>query len=86
MHLDYPPRQPKFSTIGKRKSNTITGKESVGTVNPITIRKKSQYGLLARSMGMDVVQFSKWLLSASPAEHEKVLKDYCKRKEKIPNG
>ncbi|TMW93421.1 hypothetical protein EJD97_011720 [Solanum chilense] len=86
MHLDYPPRQPKASTAGKKKLDTITGKENTGTVNPITICKKNQYSLLARSMGMEEVQFSKWLLSATPAEREKVLKDYRKRKEKIPNG
>ncbi|XP_027774184.1 switch 2 isoform X2 [Solanum pennellii] len=86
MHLDYPPRQPKASTAGKKKLDTITGKKNAGTVNPITIRKKNQYSLLARSMGMEEVQFSKWLLSATPAEREKVLKDYRKRKEKIPNG
>lgn len=86
MHLDYPPRQPKASTAGKKKLDTITGKENTGTVNPITIHKKNQYSILARSMGMEEVQFSKWLLSATPAEREKVLKDYRKRKEKIPNG
>ncbi|KAK4342339.1 hypothetical protein RND71_038155 [Anisodus tanguticus] len=84
LHLDYP--QPKFSTVGKRKSEAITGKENVVTVNPIKMRKRSQYSLLARFMGMEEVQFSKWLLSATPAEREKVLKDYRKRKEKIPNG
>ncbi|XP_060190147.1 switch 2 [Lycium barbarum] len=86
MHFDYSLHQPKFSTVGKRKSDTITGKENVGTVNAIKMRKKSQYSLLARFMGMEEVQFSNWLLSATPAEREKVLKDYRKRKEKIPNG
>ncbi|XP_059283339.1 switch 2 [Lycium ferocissimum] len=86
VHLDYSLHQPKFSTVGKRKSDTITGKENVGTVNAIKMRKKSQYSHLARFMGMEEVQFSKWLLSATPAEREKVLKDYRKRKEKIPNG
>ncbi|XP_049353085.1 switch 2 isoform X2 [Solanum verrucosum] len=86
IHLDYPPRQPKISTAGKKKLDNITGKENAGSVNPTMIRKKNQYSLLARSMGMEEVQFSKWLLSATPAEREKVLKDYRKRKEKIPNG
>ncbi|KAK4368950.1 hypothetical protein RND71_012742 [Anisodus tanguticus] len=74
VHLDYPPRQPKLLTVEKRKSDAITGKENVGTVNPIKMRKKSQYSLLARFMGMEEVQFSKWLLSATPAKREKVLK------------
>ncbi|XP_049415256.1 switch 2 isoform X2 [Solanum stenotomum] len=86
IHLDYPPRQPKISTAGKKKLDNITGKENAGSVNPTMIRKKNQYSLLARSMGMEEVQFSKWLLSATPAERVKVLKDYRKRKEKIPNG
>lgn len=84
VHLSNAPGQPKCSTVGKRKSDAITGKENVGTGNPIKMRKKNQFSLIACFMGMEEVQFSKWLLSATPAEREKVLKDYHKRrKDKI---
>jgi len=36
-------------------------------------------------MGMEEFAFSKWLLSATPLEREKVLLDY-KKKKKMPNG
>lgn len=49
------------------------------------MRKKSQYSLLAEFMGMEEVEFSKWLLSASPAEREKVLGEYKRsKKDKLP--
>ncbi|XP_047158814.1 switch 2 [Vigna umbellata] len=48
-------------------------------------RKRTQYKLLAQSMGMEELAFSKWLLSATPLEREKVLLDY-KKKKKMPNG
>ncbi|XP_019230341.1 PREDICTED: switch 2 isoform X2 [Nicotiana attenuata] len=80
LHLNNAPGLPKCSTVGKRKSDAITGKENVGTGNPIKMRKKNQFSLIACFMGMEEVQFSKWLLSATPAEREKVLKDYHKAK------
>lgn len=47
-------------------------------------RKKSKYRLLAQFMGMGELEFSKWLLSATPSNRERVLRDYKKRKEKKP--
>nr|KYP44537.1 hypothetical protein KK1_033937 [Cajanus cajan] len=44
-------------------------------------RKRGQYRLLAQSMGMGELAFSKWLLSATPLEREKVLLDYKKKKK-----
>ena len=58
------------------------GKENVSSKD----RKRIQFGHLARFVGMGEVEFSKWLLSATPLEREKVLRDYKKRKEKKPNG
>ncbi|QCD87728.1 DNA excision repair protein ERCC-6 [Vigna unguiculata] len=54
-------------------------------VRLIDDRKRTQYKLLAQSMGMEELAFSKWLLSATPLEREKVLLDY-KKKKKMPNG
>ncbi|KAJ6420436.1 hypothetical protein OIU84_027888 [Salix udensis] len=46
--------------------------------------KKIQYSLLAQFMGMGELEFSNWVLSATPSERENVLRDYKKRKEKMP--
>lgn len=48
--------------------------------------KKIQYSLLAQFMGMGEVEFSKWVLSATTSERENALRDYKKRKEKMPDG
>lgn len=48
----------------------------------VKMQKKSQYSLLAKYMGMKEVEFSKWLLSAAPAEREKVLRDYKQQRNR----
>lgn len=73
--------QPHLVT--KKSKPEVSGKENISS---ITDRKRSQYSLLAQFMGMGELQFSKWLLSATPLEREKVLRDYKRRKEKVPNG
>ncbi|OVA00383.1 SNF2-related [Macleaya cordata] len=72
-------------TLGRRypNSNPDVSEKEV----PVSKRqKKSQYSLLAQFMGMSEVVFSKWLLSASNSEREKVLRDYKKQKEKNQKG
>ncbi|KAF4386473.1 hypothetical protein G4B88_006729, partial [Cannabis sativa] len=49
-------------------------------------RKIIQYSLLARFAGMGELEFSKWILTATPAEREEVLRDYKRRKHKTPYG
>uniref|UniRef100_A0A803QJG7 Switch 2 n=1 Tax=Cannabis sativa TaxID=3483 RepID=A0A803QJG7_CANSA len=49
-------------------------------------RKIIQYSLLARFAGMGELEFSKWILTATPSEREEVLRDYKRRKDKIPYG
>ncbi|KAL5571150.1 hypothetical protein UlMin_020747 [Ulmus minor] len=66
--------------VARRK---VGGKENVSSPE---YRKRIQFSLLARSVGMGELEFSKWLFSAAPWEREKVLQDYKKRKEKEPNG
>ncbi|GMP54604.1 hypothetical protein CsSME_00019714 [Camellia sinensis var. sinensis] len=63
---------------GRRKSDAVGGKENAASSK---LRKKSQYSILAQFMNMGDVEFSKWLLSATPAEREKVLRDYKERKD-----
>nr|XP_027061530.1 switch 2-like isoform X1 [Coffea arabica] len=71
----------------RRKSEAVAGsKNTIENAASSKMRKKSQYSLLAQFMGMEEVEFSKWLLSANPEEREKVLRDYKRRKDKIPNG
>ncbi|CDP14808.1 unnamed protein product [Coffea canephora] len=71
----------------RRKSEAVAGsKNTIENAASSKMRKKSQYSLLAQFMGMEEVEFSKWLLSAYPEEREKVLRDYKRRKDKNPNG
>lgn len=65
----------------RKKPDCVSKKQKVTLIDE---RKRTQYRLLAQSMGMGELAFSKWLLSATPLEREKVLQDY--KKKKIPNG
>ncbi|PON74862.1 Switch [Trema orientale] len=76
-------RHPSMPVVCRNKPDPIDGKENVSSSKD---RKRFQFGLLARFVGMGEVEFSKWLISATPLEREKVLRDYKKRKEKMPNG
>ncbi|RZB75411.1 switch 2 [Glycine soja] len=66
----------------RKKPDSIPKKQKVPLIDE---RKRTQYRLLAQSLGMGELAFSKWLLSATPLEREKVLLDF-KKKKKIPNG
>nr|XP_043616478.1 switch 2 isoform X2 [Erigeron canadensis] len=71
---EYVPHMPK-------KKPTTFGEMGVASVRANKIK---QFRLLARFRGMEVVEFSKWLLSASVGERDLVLRDYKRRKEKMP--
>ncbi|KAJ9562932.1 hypothetical protein OSB04_008092 [Centaurea solstitialis] len=45
--------------------------------------KMKQYRLVAKFMGMEVVEFSKWVLSASVVERKRVLQNYRRRKRRV---
>ncbi|KAG9439253.1 hypothetical protein H6P81_019418 [Aristolochia fimbriata] len=45
-------------------------------------KKRIEYGLVARFMRMGELEFSKWLLSASPSQRQKVLRNYKYHKKK----
>lgn len=78
------PQNDSYMPAARRsKPDGISEKENVPSIKD---RKRSQYSLIARFTGMGEFEFSKWLLSATPLEREKVLRDYKKRKEKLPNG
>ncbi|KAK9078755.1 hypothetical protein SSX86_002813 [Deinandra increscens subsp. villosa] len=62
-------------------------KKHVGEKGNVSLRRErklKQFRLLASFMGMQVVEFSKWFLSASFAEREQALRNYKRRKEKMP--
>ncbi|KAA0062035.1 hypothetical protein IC582_026126 [Cucumis melo] len=77
------PRQPHVPGIKKRKLDDISERDDLSSSMD---RKKIQYRILAEFVGMGELEFSKWLLSANPMQRQKVLEDYRRRKEKIPNG
>lgn len=70
----------------KQKQDKASKKENMPASKkgnmPVKMRKKSQYSLLAKFMGMKEVEFSKWLLSAHPAERERVLRDYKQQRNR----
>ncbi|GLU06402.1 hypothetical protein SLE2022_234420 [Rubroshorea leprosula] len=72
-------QRPDTCVAGKRQKRKP---DHVENVLPARDRKKIQYGLLADFKGMDVVEFSKWVLSATPAERERVLENFKKRKKR----
>lgn len=67
----------------KRKPNVVSRTEKSSSGKDW---KKRQFSLLAQFKCMNELEFSKWLLAAGPSEREKVLQDYKKRKQKVPNG
>ncbi|XP_065876796.1 switch 2 [Euphorbia lathyris] len=73
--LASPPKQRRRPDDAIEKENELSSKD----------RKRIQYKLLAQFKGMGEVEFSKWVLSATPSQREEVLKEF-KRKNKAPNG
>ncbi|KAF5481306.1 hypothetical protein F2P56_001968 [Juglans regia] len=65
--------------LTRRSKPDVIGKENVSSIND---QKRRQFSLIAEFMGMGDLEFSKWLLSATPLERERALRDYKKRKEK----
>ncbi|KAM4093428.1 hypothetical protein ACB094_06G115400 [Castanea mollissima] len=83
LDISIPQNDSHMPAARRSKPDGISEKENVPSIKD---RKRSQYSLIARFTGMGEFEFSKWLLSATPLEREKVLGDYKKRKEKLPNG
>lgn len=68
---------PRIDTNASWKRKT-DGEENVVSTRD---RKKIQYGRLAQFKGMGVVEFSKWVLSATPSNRESLLRNYKRRKK-----
>ncbi|XP_047334780.1 switch 2 [Impatiens glandulifera] len=63
--------------LGKRKSHKREEEEEEEEEK--RSRKRVQYGVIAEWMGMEVVEFSWWLISATPNQREQLLQDYYKK-------
>lgn len=50
---------------------------------PSKEQKRSEFRLIAQYVGMGELEFSKWLLSASPSEQNEMLQNYKKKKRKM---
>uniref|UniRef100_A0A1D1YFI4 Putative DNA repair and recombination protein RAD26-like n=1 Tax=Anthurium amnicola TaxID=1678845 RepID=A0A1D1YFI4_9ARAE len=59
--------------IGDHKKQTVARK----------VDKRIEYSLVAQFKGMEELEFSKWLLAASPAERLELLQDYKRNKQKM---
>ncbi|KAL5972497.1 hypothetical protein ACLOJK_039301 [Asimina triloba] len=57
-----------------------SSKNDPGEDHPLKQKKSSEFDLLAQFMSMEKLEFSKWLLSASRTEREKILQDFKRRK------
>ncbi|CAK8577032.1 unnamed protein product [Lathyrus sativus] len=64
----------------REKPDCVPKKQKIPLIEE---RKLAEFSLLAESMGMEELAFSKWLLSATPVEREKVLINYNKKKKKL---
>lgn len=73
--------EPSSTLVHERKKPECVPKKQ--KIPLIDERKRAQFSLLAESMGMGELAFSKWLLSATSVEREKVLIDYKKKKKKL---
>ncbi|WJX50946.1 Swi5 complex subunit Swi2, variant 2 [Trifolium repens] len=72
--------RPSISVVHQKEKPDCVPKTVKVTL--IDERKRAQFSLLAESMGMGELAFSKWLLSATPEERKKVLIDSKKKKKK----
>jgi len=73
--------EPSSTLVHERKKPDYVPKKQ--KIPLIDERKRAQFSLLAESMGMGELAFSKWLLSATPVERENVLIDYKKKKKRL---
>ncbi|PRQ49961.1 putative DNA helicase chromatin remodeling SNF2 family [Rosa chinensis] len=76
-------KQPPTGVARRKRREGTGGKENVSVSMD---RKRIQFSLLAKFMGMGEIEFSKWVVSAPPLEREKVIQDYKERNKKKLNS
>ncbi|KAH9310964.1 hypothetical protein KI387_025999 [Taxus chinensis] len=69
-------RQPDVANQKGKEKKKSPVNEKIGGVSTEILDKTKQYGLMAQFAGMTELEFSKWLLSASPVDRDKFLADY----------
>ncbi|ONI17122.1 hypothetical protein PRUPE_3G139100 [Prunus persica] len=74
---------PYIRVARRKRLDGMVGKENFPSCKD---QKRIQYSLLSMFMGLGELEFSKWVMSATPMERETVLRDFKKRKEKIHDG
>ncbi|XP_021827209.1 switch 2 isoform X2 [Prunus avium] len=74
---------PYIRVARRKRLDGIVGKENFPSRKD---QKRIQYSLISIFMGLGELEFSKWVISATPMERETVLRDFKKRKEKIHDG
>jgi DNA excision repair protein ERCC-6-like 2 len=62
-------------------SNTANKRKTIRYPSGRGRRKRKEFNRVASFMGMREIEFSKWVLSASPLERHKLLENYKKKKK-----
>ncbi|RWW45300.1 hypothetical protein BHE74_00048873 [Ensete ventricosum] len=74
-------------TWSKTRSNSMERIYNMGRLSSEQ-QKRNEFRSIAHNMGMEELQFSKWVLSASPSRRVEVLQNYKKKKKQMirPRG
>ncbi|KAJ8470063.1 hypothetical protein OPV22_024406 [Ensete ventricosum] len=74
-------------TLSKTRSNSMERIYNMGRLSSEQ-QKRNEFRSIAHNMGMEELQFSKWVLSASPSQRVEVLQNYKKKKKQMirPRG
>ncbi|RRT55879.1 hypothetical protein B296_00027897 [Ensete ventricosum] len=74
-------------TLSKTRSNSMERIYNMGRLSSEQ-QKRNEFRSIAHNMGMEELQFSKWVLSASPSRRVEVLQNYKKKKKQMirPRG
>ncbi|RWW26416.1 hypothetical protein GW17_00009191 [Ensete ventricosum] len=74
-------------TWSKTRSNSMERIYNMGRLSSEQ-QKRNEFRSIAHNMGMEELQFSKWVLSASPSQRVEVLQNYKKKKKQMirPRG
>ncbi|GAA0186532.1 damaged DNA-binding protein [Lithospermum erythrorhizon] len=77
-------QQPPTLATWKRKSDVMNSRKSAVNSTCSKMQKKNQYRLLSQFKGMGKLEFSRWVLSATPAARQKVLEEFKSTHRNMP--
>lgn len=69
-------------TLSKTRGNSLERIYNMGRLSSEQ-RKRNEFRSIAHNMGMAELEFSKWLLSASPSQRIEVLQNYKEKKKQM---